>query len=43
MLDQGLKQWLTRGKGVEGGNTKSEYLQNKKSFLRKIKNIFHSF
>ena len=27
----------------EGGNTRIEYLENEKSFLDKIKSIFHSF
>ena len=38
-----LKQWLT---GKKGGKTEIqtfEYLENKKSFLDAIKNIFHSF
>ena len=38
-----LKQWLTRGKRGKDRNIKFEYLENKKSFLDEIKNIFHSF
>ena len=34
-LDQPLKQWLKI--------SKFQYLENEKSFLDKIKNIFHSF
>ena len=30
---QPLKQWLTGGKRWEDENTKSEYLENEKSFL----------
>ena len=37
-LDQPLKQWLTGRKRRE-----DEYLENEKSFLDEIKNIFHSF
>ena len=38
MLDQPLKQWLTgRKRGKDG------YLENGKSFLDEIKNIFHIF
>ena len=43
MLDQPAKQWLA---GRKEGNTeiqKFEYLENEKSFLDEIKNIFHSF
>ena len=43
MLDQPLKQWLTWRKKVEDGNTKFEYLENEKSFLDEVKNIFRSF
>ena len=32
-----------RTKRGEDGNTKFEYLENEKSFLHKMKNIFHSF
>ena len=42
-FDQPLKQWLTGRKRWADRNTKSEYLQNKKSFLDEIKNIFHKF
>ena len=31
------------GKREEKENTKSEYLENEKSFLDEIKKIFHSF
>ena len=43
IFDQPLKQWLTGRKRWADRNTKSEYLQNKKSFLDEIKNIFHKF
>ena len=43
ILDQALNQWLTGRKRGKDGNTKFEYLENEKSFLDKIKNIFHSF
>ena len=43
IFHQPLKQWLRGRKRAEDGNTKSEYLENKKSFLDEIKNIFHSF
>ena len=42
-LNQPLKQWLTGKKKGEDENTKFEYLENEKSFLVEIKNIFHSF
>ena len=42
-MDQTLKQWLTGRERGEDGNTKFEYLENEKSFLDEIKNIFHSF
>ena len=43
-LNQPLKQWLTgKKKKGEDENTKFEYLENEKSFLVEIKNIFHSF
>ena len=42
-LDQPLKQWLTGKKRGEDENKKFAYLQNVKSFLDEIKNIFHSF
>ena len=43
ILDQPLKQWLTDRKRGEDEIQKSEYLENEKSFLGGIKNIFHSF
>ena len=43
MVDQPLKQWLTERKKGEDRNTKFEYLEDEKSFLDEIKNIFHSF
>ena len=44
MLDQALKQWLTRRKRGEDGNTKKMNIsRTKKSFLNEIKNIFNSF
>ena len=44
MLGQPLKRWLTGRKRGEDGNTKIlQYLENEKSSLDKIKNIFHSF
>ena len=43
MVDQPLKQWLTGRKKGEDRNTKFEYLEDEKSFLDEIKNIFHSF
>ena len=43
ILDQPLKQWLTDGKRGEDEIQKPEYLENEKSFLGGIKNIFHSF
>ena len=43
MLDQPLKQWLTGRERGEDGNTKLAYLENEKSFLDEIKNIFYSF
>ena len=42
-LNQPLKQWLTGKKKGKKKTQKLEYLQNKKSFLDKIKNIFHNF
>ena len=41
-MDQALKQWLARRKRGKDGNTKSKYLENEKSFLDEVKNIFHS-
>ena len=43
-LDQSLKQWLSERK-KEGKRKiqKFEYLENEKSFLDEIKNIFDSF
>ena len=32
-----------RRKRREDGNKKNEYLENEKSFLDEIKNMFHSF
>ena len=43
IFDQPLKQWLTWGKEGKTEIQKSEYLENEKSFLDDIKNIFHSF
>ena len=42
-LNQPLKQWLTEKKKGKMEKQKFEYLENKKSFLDEIKNIFHSF
>ena len=42
-LDQPLKQWLTEENKGEIKIQKSEYLENKKSFLDEIKSTFHSF
>ena len=42
-LDQHLKQWLTEENKGEIKIQKSEYLENKKSFLDEIKSTFHSF
>ena len=42
-LDQPLKQWLTGTKRGEDEIQKFEYLENEKSFLDEIKNIFHSY
>ena len=38
-----LKQWLTGKKVGKMNIQKLEYLENEKSFLDEIKNIFHSF
>ena len=43
ILDQPLKQWLTGRKRGEDRNIKTEYHENEKDFLNKIKNVFHSF
>ena len=43
IFDQPLNQWLTGRKRGEDGIQKFEYLNNKKSFLDEIKNIFHDF
>ena len=43
IFDQPLKQWLKGEKTGGGGKQKPEYLENEKSFLDEIKNIFHSF
>ena len=37
------KAMTDRGKNGKTGIQKSEYLENEKSFLNEIKNIFHSF
>ena len=42
-LDQPLKQWLTEENKGEIKIQKSEYLENKESFLDEIKGTFHSF
>ena len=42
-LNQLLKQWLTGKKEEKMNIQKFEYLENEKSFLDEIKNIFHSF
>ena len=42
-LDQPLKQWLTGKKEGKTKIQKFEYLENEKSFLDEIKNIFDSF
>ena len=42
-LDQPLKQWLTGKKEGKSKIQKFEYLENEKSFLDEIKNIFHIF
>ena len=43
IFHQTLKQWLKGGKEGKVEIQKSEYLENKKSYLDEIKNIFHSF
>ena len=44
ILDQALKQWLTRGKGGEDWNTKTWISWERKELFRWNKiNIFHSF
>ena len=43
IFDQPLKQCLTGEKEGKMEIQKSEYLENEKSFLDEIKNIFHSF
>ena len=43
MLDQPVKQWLTGRKEGKTDIQKLEYLENEKSFLDEMKNIFHSF
>ena len=40
MLDQPLKQWLTKRKREEDEIQKFEYLENEKSFLDEIKKHF---
>ena len=42
-MDQPLKQWLTGEKEGKMEIQKLEYLENEKSFLDEIKNVFHSF
>ena len=42
-LNQPLKQWLTGKKKGKTKIQKFEYLENEKSFLVEIKNMFHSF
>ena len=42
-LDQPLKQWLTGRKREEDVNIKFKHLENEKSFLDEIKNVFYSF
>ena len=42
-LNQPLKQSLTGKKEVKTNIQKFEYIENRKSFLEEIKNIFHSF
>ena len=41
-LDQPLKQWLTGEKRGKTNLQKLEYLENGKSFLDEIKDLFHS-
>ena len=44
IFDQPLKQWVKeREKERKTEIQKFEYLENEKSFLDEIKNIFHSF
>ena len=43
IFDQPLKQWATGGKEWKTEIQKSNYLENEKSFLDEIKNIFYSF
>ena len=43
IFDQALKQRLTGKKEGKEKIQKFEYLENEKSFLDEIKNIFHSF
>ena len=42
-LDQPLKQWLTGKKERKTKIQNFEYLENEKSLLHEIKNIFQSF
>ena len=42
-LDQPLRQWVAGKKEGKKEIQKFEYLENEKSFLDEIKNIFHSF
>ena len=43
MLDQHLKQWLTRRKRGKAEIQKFEYIENEKSFLDEIKTFFKVF
>ena len=43
MFDQPLKQWLTGEKEGKTEIQRFEYLENKKSFLDEIKDMFGSF
>ena len=43
VIFQPLKQWLTGVKEGKAEMQKFEYLQNEKSFLVEIENIFHKF
>ena len=43
IVNQPLKQWLMGQKEGKTEIQKFEYLENKKSFLDEIKNVFNSF
>ena len=43
IFDHPLKQWPTGKKEGKMGIQKSEYLENKKSFLDETKSIFHNY